>query len=87
MLLGVIERLESVDAPSHVEDLKRYRARGDAMAGNRCVIVTDYPDDLVDVHPPSRGIVGLGGLTVERCPPGPAMGMGRWNELFNQLIV
>ena len=69
MLLGVTERLEYVDAPSHVEDLKRYRARGYAMAGNRIAIVTDRPDDLVEVHPPSRGKVDLGGFTVDRCPP------------------
>ena len=73
VLLGCTERLEYVDAPSHVEDLKRYRARGYAMAGNRIAIVTDQPEDLVEVHPPSRGQVDLGGLTVERCPPAPAM--------------
>ena len=74
VLLGVTERLEYVDAPSHVEDVKRYRARGYAMTGNRIAIVTDQPEDLVEVHPPSRGKVDLGGLTVERCPPRPAMG-------------
>ena len=58
-----------------VEDLERYRARGYAMAGNRIAIVTDHPEDLVEVHPPSRGKVDLGGLTVERCPPKPEMGM------------
>ena len=73
VLLGITERPEYVDAPSHVEDLKRYRARGYAMAGNRIAIVTDQPEDLVEVHPPSRGQVDLGGLTVERCPPAPAM--------------
>ena len=73
VLLGITERLEYVDAPSHVEDLKRYRARGYAMAGNRIAIVTDHPEDLIEVHPPSRGKVDLGGLTVERCPPAPAM--------------
>ncbi len=35
VLLGITERLEFVDAPGHVEDLKRYRARGYAMTGNR----------------------------------------------------
>ena len=35
VLLGVTERLEFVDAPGHVEDLKRYRARGYTMKGNR----------------------------------------------------
>ena len=75
MLLGITERLEYVDAPSHVEDLERYRARGYTMAGNRIAIVTDHPEDLIEVHPPSRGKVDLGGLTVERCPPKPAMGV------------
>ena len=73
MLLGVTERLEFVDAPGHAEDLKRYRARGYRMAGNRIAVVTDYPRDLVEVHQPSRGKVDLGGLTVERCPPRPVM--------------
>ncbi len=40
VLLGDTERLSYVDAPGHVEDLKRYRARGYAMAGNRVMIVT-----------------------------------------------
>ncbi len=70
VLLGCTERLEFVDAPGHVEDLERYRARGYRMVGNRIDIVTD----LVEVHAPSRGSVDLGGLTVERCPPVPAMG-------------
>ena len=74
VLLGITERLEYVDAPSHVEDLKRYRARGYVMAGNRIVIVTDREQDLVEVHPPSRGKVDLGGVTIERCPPAPAVG-------------
>ena len=52
----------------------RYRARGYAMGGNRIAIATDHPEDLVEVYPPSRGKVDLGGLTVERCPPAPAMG-------------
>ena len=38
VLLGITERLEFVDAPGHVEDLKRYRARGYAMKGNRISI-------------------------------------------------
>ena len=71
MLLGVTERLEYVDPPSHIEDLKRYRARGYVMAGNRIAIVTDRPEDLVEVHSPSRGKVDLGGLTVERYRPVP----------------
>ena len=74
VLLGITERLEYVDAPSHAADLARYRARGYAMAGNRIAVVTDHPEDLVEVHPPSRGKVDLGGLTVERCPPAPVMG-------------
>lgn len=74
MLLGVTERVEFVDAPGHTADLARYRARGYAMRDNRIAIVTDDPEDLIEVHPPSRGSVDLGGLTVERCPPRPAMG-------------
>ena len=74
VLLGITERLEYVDAPAYVEDLKRYRARGYRMAGNRLTVVTDHPEDLVEVHGPSRGKVDLGGLTVEQCPPSPAMG-------------
>ena len=69
MLLGITERLEFVDAPGHVADLKRYQARGYRMAGNRIAVVTDHPEDLVEVHPPSRGTIDLSGLTVERCPP------------------
>jgi len=73
VLLGITEGLEFVDALSHVEDLKRYRARGYTMKGNRIDIVTDHDADLVEVHPPSRGTVDLGGVTVERCPQVPAM--------------
>ena len=65
--------MEYVDAPSHVEEVKRYRARGNAMVGNRIAVVTDRPEDLVEVDPPSRGKVDLGGLMVERCPPTSAM--------------
>jgi hypothetical protein len=72
--LGVTERLEFVDAPSHAGDLERYRSRGYLMRDNRIAIVTDDPEDLIEVHPPSRGSVDLGGLTIERCPPMPAMG-------------
>jgi hypothetical protein len=74
VLLGITERLEFVDAPRHVEDLKRYRARGYAMKGNRIAIVTDNDEDLIEIHPPSRGSVDLSGVTVERCPPAPALG-------------
>ena len=73
MLLGFTEKLEFVDAPSHVEDLEGYRARGYAMKGNRIAIITDHPEDLVEMHPPSCGSVDLGGFTVERCPPAPAL--------------
>ena len=71
MLLGVTDRLEFVDAPGDVEDLERYRARGYATRGNRVAVVTDHPEDLVEVHPPSRGLVNLGGVTLERWPPAP----------------
>jgi hypothetical protein len=74
VLLGITERLEFVDAPGHVADLARYRARGYAMKGNRIAILTDRDMDVIEVHPPSLGSVDLGGLTIERCPPRPAMG-------------
>ena len=74
MLLGVTERLEFVDAPGHVEDLDRYRARGYAMTGNRIRIVTDRPMEVVEVHPPSVNSVDMAGVTVEYYPPRPAMG-------------
>ena len=72
---GGIARLEFVDAPGHVEDLERYRARGYAMKNNRIRIVTDHDADLIEVHPPSSGTVDPGGLTVERCPPGGGDGV------------
>lgn len=50
VLPGITGRLEFADAPGHVEDLKRYRARGYAMAGNRIRIVT------TDRSQPSRSI-------------------------------
>ena len=62
-----------MDAPGHAADLERYRARGYRMVNNRIDIVTDHDADLIEVHAPSRGSVNLGGLTVERCPPRPAM--------------
>ena len=71
MLLGITERLEFEDTPSHVEDPERYRARGYCMVSTRINTITDYPRDLVEVHPPSQGSVDLGGVTVERCPPSP----------------
>ena len=74
VLLGITERLEFVDAPEHVEDLKRYRARGYAMKGNRIRIVTDRPQSAVEVHPPSANSTNMTGVTVEYSPPRPAMG-------------
>jgi hypothetical protein len=74
VLLGITERLEFVDAPGHAEDLKRYRARGYRMQGNRIRIVTDDDTDLIEVHPPSRGSVDLDGVTVEYYPPAPVTG-------------
>ena len=71
MLFGITERLEFVDAPSHVEDLKRYRAWGYDMRGSRTRIVTDRPMDAVEVHPPSSNGVDLSGVTVEYYPPRP----------------
>jgi hypothetical protein len=74
VLLGVTERLEFLDAPGHVEDLARYRARGYAMAGNQIRIVTDRPMEVVEVHAPSVNSVEMAGVTVEYYPPRPAMG-------------
>ena len=74
MLLGITERLEFVDAPSHAEDLKRYRARGYAMRDNRMAIVTDRPMEVVEVHPPSANSVNMAGVTAEYYPPRPAIG-------------
>ncbi|NLX48372.1 MAG: hypothetical protein GXY82_00565 [Methanospirillum sp.] len=45
------------------------------MVNNRIAIVTGHTGDLVEVHPPSRWSVDLGGLLVGRCPPtAPATG-------------
>ncbi len=74
VLLGVTERLEFVDAPGHVDDLERYRARGYSMKGNRIRLVTDRPMEVLEVHPPSRTSVEMDGVTVEYYPPRPAMG-------------
>ncbi len=74
VLLGTTERLEFVDAPGHVADLKRYRARGYAMKANRIAIVVDRPIEVVEVHPPSANSVNMAGVTVEYSPPRPAMG-------------
>ena len=73
MLPGITERLEFVDAPSHAEDLKRYRARGYAMRNNRIRLVTDRPQSVVEVHPPSVNSVNTAGVTAEYSPPAPAM--------------
>ena len=63
-----------MDAPSHVEDLEQYRARGSRMAGNRIRIVTDRPQSVVEVQQPSVNSVAMAGVTVDYYPPGPAMG-------------
>jgi len=57
-----------------VEDLKRYRARGYAMKGNRIRLVTDRPMEVIEVHSPSVNSVDMAGVTVEYYPPRPAMG-------------
>ena len=74
MVLGITERLEFVDAPGHVEDLKRYRARGYSMRDIRIAIVTDRPQSVVEVHPPSVNGVNMAGVTVEYYPPRPGTG-------------
>ena len=68
MLLGRTKRLE------YVGDLKRHRARGYAMAGNRNAVVTDRSLDILEVHPPSIITVIMAGVTVECYSPRPAMG-------------
>ncbi len=62
-----------MDAPSHAEDLKRYRARGYAMRNNRIRLVTDRPQSVVEVHPPSVNSVNTAGVTAAYSPPRPAM--------------
>ncbi|MEN6516753.1 MAG: hypothetical protein ABFC38_01005 [Methanospirillum sp.] len=74
MLFGITERLEFVDAPGLVADLARYRARDNAMTGNRIAVVTDRPMEVVEVHGPSVHSVEMAWVTVEYCPPRPAMG-------------
>ncbi|MEN6343091.1 MAG: hypothetical protein ABFC89_11105, partial [Methanospirillum sp.] len=71
---GITERLEFVDAPAHIADLARYRARGHAMRGNRIRIFTDRPMEVVELHSPSVNSVEMAGVTVEYYPPRPAMG-------------
>ena len=70
-LPGITGRLEFVDAPAHVADLTRYRARGYAMKNNRIAIVTDRPQSAVEVHKPSVNAVNMAGVTVEYYPPRP----------------
>ena len=41
------------------------------MAGNRIRIVTDRPQSVVEVHPPSVNSVTMAGVTVEDYPPRP----------------
>ena len=65
MLLGIPERLEVVDAPGHLTDLARYRARGVAMKGNRIAVVTDRPMETVEVHPPCVNRLNTAGVTVK----------------------
>ncbi len=74
VLLGIPERLEFVDAPGHVADLARYRARGYTMRGNRIAIVADRPMETIEIHPSSANSVNMAGVTVEYYPPRPAMG-------------
>ncbi len=71
VLPGITERLEFVDAPGHVADLKRYRTRGYAMTGNRMRFVTDRAQSALEVHPPSVNSVAMAGVTVEYRPPRP----------------
>lgn len=71
MLLGITERLEFVDAPGYVEGFARYRARGHRMAGTRIRLVTDRPQSVIGVHPPSVNSGTMAGITEEDCSPGP----------------
>jgi hypothetical protein len=70
----IVIRLEFADAPARVADPKRYRARGYRMAGNRIRLVTDRPMEVVEVHSSSVNAVNIAGVTVEYCPPAPALG-------------
>ena len=74
VLLGVTGRLEFVDAPGHVADLARYRARGYAMTGNRIVIGIDRPMEVVQVHPPPANSGNMAGVPAEYNPSRPAEG-------------
>ncbi len=73
MLLGITERLEFVDAPGQAADLARYRPGGYAMRNNRNRLVTDRPQRVVEIHPPSVNSVEMAGVTVENFPPRPTM--------------
>ncbi len=44
------------------------------MKNNRIAVVADRSEDLVEVNPPSVNRVEMAGVTVEYCPPRPAMG-------------
>ncbi|MEN6341982.1 MAG: hypothetical protein ABFC89_05425 [Methanospirillum sp.] len=44
------------------------------MRNSRIRAVTDLPGEAVLVHPPSVNGVDMAGVTVEYCPPRPAMG-------------
>lgn len=44
------------------------------MSGYRIVVVTDHPEDRVEVNPPSMNSVDMAGVRVEYYPPAPAMG-------------
>ncbi len=65
VLLGITERLEFVDAWGHTADLVRYRTQGYRMAGNRVRLVTDRPQSVVEIHPPSANTVNMAGVSVE----------------------
>jgi hypothetical protein len=71
---GCTERLEFVDAPGHVDDLKLYRTWGYRTKSTTVAIIRGHDADLIEIHPPSRGSVDPSDVTVERCPPTPAMG-------------
>lgn len=64
VLLGITERLEFVDAPSHAADLARYAAISRPFNGalNISVLQAASVNDLVEVNPPSRSAVNLSGV-------------------------
>lgn len=74
VLPGITGRPGFVDAPGHVENLARYRARGYAMKGNRIATVTDRPMEVVEIHKPSVNAVNMTEVTEEYYPPRPAVG-------------